>query len=189
MGRIGTGGDLNFHQAPSLLVYKEFETRPIPQVENDLKLQNMKQWQCGVFQLCDSYGQPLEAPLAYAMYFNQLCTVTNWICTGEHNDDGIFHVHAMFKTGVRSDSLRRSMLTQWQNLNLSETWQQHFGQEPQFECLKLQRCHKPEALLGYIMKGPKWVLSNSEQLLQLAYDVDMLGFNDRFKHQEEPDLA
>lgn len=187
MGRSGTGGDINYLQAPSLLVSKDFVTRPIPIVEQDLHLNDMKQWQCGIFQLCDCDGTPINQPLIHALFFNNLLTVTDWIATGEENKDGIFHTHVMFKTNVRSDSLRRSCLTQWQNLTITDSFTKRYGQDCQLECIKLQRCHKPSSLLGYIMKKPEWVLSNSERLLQLASDIDTWGMNDRFKHREEPE--
>nr|QKE54897.1 MAG: nonstructural protein [Parvoviridae sp.] len=111
--------------------------------------------------------------------------VTNWIVTAEWNKDGIFHAHAMLQTGARSDSLRRSMDTAWQSVSKADNFEYFYGPGCTFDCLKIQRCHKPESMLGYMMKAPAWILSNSQALLQAAYDIDMWNLNERFKKTEE----
>lgn len=160
----------------------------MPEVEKALALQNMKQWVCCIIQLCDSTGDPFTGALFPSLFLNSIPTVTQWICTGEHNNDGIFHCHAMMKTTARSDSVNRSMRTAFENMAFSENITRRFGKDPQFECMKIQKCHKPESMLKYIMKGPEWVASNSEQLLQLAYDIDMWNLNEKYKKQVDPPL-
>nr|QKE54953.1 MAG: nonstructural protein [Parvoviridae sp.] len=185
MGTQCTSRDIPPQQTEPLLLLKDFVLSPLPETEKFLKLQNMKQFQCCIIQLCDPAGNPYIETLPYAMLLNDLSSVTNWICTAEYNKDGIFHAHAMLQTGARSDSLRRTMETAWQNLCLSSNFQYHFGQQSTFDCLKIQRCHKPESMLGYMMKAPAWVLSNSEPLLQACYDLDYYNLNERFKKSEE----
>lgn len=157
----------------------------MPEVEHQLALQNMKQWLCCIIQLCDSQGQPFEGPLFYALFLNNLPSVAQWICTGETNDKNIFHVHALLKTHQRSDSALRAMRTEFAHMTHCENITMRFGQDPQFDCIKIQKCYKPESMLKYIMKSPKWVLSNNEPLLQLAYDIDTWDLNTKYKQTPE----
>lgn len=162
---------------------------PLPETEKLLKMHNMKSYQCAILQLCDPAGTPYIDTLVYALFFNQLAPVTTWVCTGEFNKDGIFHVHVMFKTNARSDSLRRCMDTAWRNLCLSDNFTYHFGNQSTFDCLKIQRCHKPESMLGYLMKAPSFIMSNDLSMLQLCYDIDGWNLNDRFKQTPEAETS
>nr|QUS52579.1 NS1 [Mute swan feces associated chapparvovirus 3] len=185
-GRHGTSLDIEWSQAPSLLIPKDYVLSPMPIVEKALALNNMKQWCCCIIQLCDCTGEPFKGALFYSLFLNQLPGVTHWACTGEHNNDQIFHVHAMLKTNQRSDSLLRSMRTCFDHMQASSNITRRFGQEPTFECIKIQKCHRPESMLKYIMKGPEWVASNHEGLLQLLYDIDKWNLNEKYKKQNEP---
>lgn len=169
---------------------KDFVLSPLTDVERFSALINMKQWQCGIFQICDAKGDPVCDPLLYALFFNQITTVYNWFMTGEHNENKIFHVHALLRTGQRTDALRRTMTATWESLNLSENYQMMIGQQATIDCLKLQKCHKPSSLTAYMMKGPEWVVASEERMLQLAYDIEKWNLNDRFKPKEnEPETA
>lgn len=169
---------------------KDFVLSPLPEVERFQNLINMKQWQCGIFQICDAGGEPVDDPLIYALFFNQLSTLYSWCCTGEHNKDGIFHVHALLRTAQRTDALRRTIQTTWDNLNISSNFTSILGQQATVDCLKLQRCHKPSSLAGYMMKGPQWVIATDMKMLQLCYDIDLWQLNDRFKPKEdEPETS
>nr|QUS52581.1 NS1 [Mute swan feces associated chapparvovirus 4] len=185
-GTHGTGRDIPFHQAPTLLNYKDYVASTMPEIERALALNDMKQWICCILQCCDNAGEPFEGPLFPALFLNDIPTVTAWICTGEKNKDDVFHIHAMLKTTSRADSVRRSMLTVWQNLTFNETICRRFGRDAQLELIKLQKCHRPSSMLKYIMKSPTWVLSNQEPLLQLAYDLDIWNMNEKYKKQTEP---
>nr|QBJ04592.1 NS1 [Tasmanian devil-associated chapparvovirus 5] len=184
-GRAGTSLDLDQQQANSLLIKKEFVLSPEPIMEHHLKILNMKQSVCGVFQICTPDFYPIEDKQAYALFLNQLNTITTWVVTAETNIDGIFHCHCIMQTPARPDSVRRSMQSAWEKLQTSEIWTRNWGEECTLDLIKMQRCHKPEALLGYITKHPQWIIANNEQILQLAYDQDMWGKNERFK-QEQP---
>lgn len=190
LGSNGTSGDLEPTQADALLIEKDFVLSPLPEVERFQNLINMKQWQCGIFQICDAKGEPIADPKTYALFFNNITTVYNWFMTGEHNKDGIFHVHALMRTAQRTDALRRTITTAWDNLMISENFRAVVGQQATIDCLKLQRCHKPSSLAGYMMKSPEWVLGSDEKMLQLGYDIDLWNLNDRFKPKEdEPDTS
>lgn len=169
----------------------------LPEVERFQALTNMKEWQCGIFQINDSQGEPINDPIPYALFLNNLTMCHGWIITGEFNKDGIFHTHAMLKTGSRSDSLRRSMHVVWGNLTLSSEFQKYCGGSSiTIDCLKLQRCHKPSSMLEYMTKNPEWVMATDERMLQFAYDIDKWAFNYRFKktndepeeHETAPDI-
>lgn len=145
----------------------------------------MKQWQCCILQLCDSNGDPFTGALCYSLFLNNLNPISSWIATAEINKEGIFHVHALLQTSQRSDSVRRTMNTVWQSLNINDAFTQRFGQDTTMDCLKLQRCYKPSSMFAYIMKKPIWVLSNTERLLQLCFDVNSWKLNARFQQNKE----
>nr|QKE54860.1 MAG: nonstructural protein [Parvoviridae sp.] len=183
VGGFGASGDIPAVQAETFLVEKEFVVNPVlTEIERTQALLNMKEWQCGIFQINDTQGDPIEDPIPYAMFLNNLTMCNGWAITGERNKDGIFHTHAMLRTGARSDSVRRSMLVVWQNLLLTREFQKIVG-GPQcsMDCLKLQRCHKPSSMLEYMMKAPQWVMSTDERWLEFMYNIDKWGLNYRFK--------
>lgn len=162
---------------------------PIPELDKMLKMHNMKEWQCGIFQICDYKGHPFETPVPYALLFNNLNIVIEWVCTGEWNKDGIFHTHAMFRTGARSDSLRRTMLTTWNTLMGCQAFRENVGPgAASMDVLKLQKCHKPESMFGYIMKNPKWVIGTKQATLEMCCSIDAWGLNDRFKPKDEGEV-
>lgn len=189
-GGFGASGDIPAAQAETFLIDKEFVVNPVlTEVERTQALLNMKQWQCGIFQINDAHGEPVTNPIPYALFLNNLTMCTGWAITGEYNKDGIFHTHALLRTGARSDSVRRSMLVVWQNLLLNREFQYVVG-GPQctMDCLKLQHCHKPSSMFEYMMKNPEWGMSTDERWLQFMYDIDKWGFADRFKKTgDKPD--
>ncbi|UOH27067.1 nonstructural protein 1 [Galliform chaphamaparvovirus 13] len=187
VGSKGCAGDFGTRQqAQAHLVEKEFVLTPMPEVEKFLKLCNMKTWLCCIIQISGSDGQPLYDPLAYAMFLQNLKEVSDWACTGEFNPDQIFHVHVMLKSNQRSDAARRSMLTAFDNLKLTDIWTTCFGQDTTMDVLKLQQCHRPQSMLEYFMKDPCWALSNNEQILQTMYDIDCWEMSARFRTKEPP---
>lgn len=156
----------------------------MPVVDRQMALLDMKQHVCAIVQCCTADGNPIDDPLCYALLFNEL-PCTNWIVTGEPNDDGIFHTHVLFRTSTRTDSMARSMRTAWERLILSsQMFIQRFTAQSTVDCMKIQKAHKPRSMLQYMMKHPNWVISNSDQLLQLAYDIDEWNLNDRFKNPQ-----
>lgn len=163
----------------------------MPEVERFTALINMKEWQCGIFQINDSHGEPISDPVPYALFLNNLTMCTGWAITGEHNKDGIFHTHAMLKTGSRTDSVRRAMRVVWDNLMCNSEFRKIVnGSAATMDCLKLQRCQKPSSMFGYMMKNPMWCMSTDERYLQYMYDVDKWELNKRFKQEKgEPDLS
>lgn len=185
MGSKSTGGDLNRHQAQAVLIDKDFAATPLSEVEKTLKLFNMKEWQCCIVQISFQNADPIIDPIAYALLFNNLSNVSNWVCSGEFNEHKIFHVHCMLQTNSRSDSAKRTMENEWQKLSKAATFISMFGTDCTSDCLKIQRCHKPESMMGYLMKDPTWVMSNSDRVLQTMYDIDAWQLNARFKTKPE----
>lgn len=186
MGTTGTSGDLERSQAEALLLEKDYVLSPLPEVERFQNLINMKMYQAGILQIARPDGSPIEDPLIHALYLNNLSSVHNWFITGEYNKDGIFHTHALFRTGQRTDALRRTMTSAWDNLNISSNFRRILGlQGCTIDILKLQKAQKPSSLAGYMMKNPKWVLASDDKFLQYAYDLDKWELNARFKPKEE----
>lgn len=168
----------------------DYVAMPIPELDKHLKLLDMKQHICGIIQVCDPAGNPYAQALPYALFFNDLTCVSHWICSGELNEDGIFHVHVMFRTPQRSDSTRRSMISTWNALSTSDNWIGQFLQENTMECLKLQKCFKPSSMLNYLLKSPAWVCSNTDQLLDIAHSCREWKLYERFvKQSEKPDTS
>nr|QKE54883.1 MAG: nonstructural protein [Parvoviridae sp.] len=187
MGLQGTSGDIPSGQAEALLIEKDFVLSPEPEMERFIALINMKSWQCGIFQIADHRSEPIANPLPYVLLFNHLVGVHHFVCSGEYNKDGIFHVHALLKTNMRSDSLRRSMVSCFSNLMCMQNYNYLLpSRDCTFDCLKLQMCSKPSSMLAYICKSPDWLVSNDERMLQLGYDMVKYGMHERFlKKQEE----
>lgn len=186
MGSQGTSGDLTPEQAVQLLEDRDYVLQPLPILERSLKLYNMKEWQCGIIQICDYKGEPIKAPLVYTLFFNNITIALDWMCTGETNKDGIFHTHVMLRTGVRSDSLRRSMHTVWNKLQGSANFRQLLGGHAgSMDCLKLQKCHRPESMMGYLMKQPTWVIACKDEYLEALFSIDGWNLNERFKPKDD----
>ncbi|AHF54687.1 NS1 [turkey parvovirus 2] len=185
MGSAGTARDISPEQAETYLVAKDYVASPLPEVEKLLKLLNMTEWQAGLERISDQTGNPTVDPIAYALIFNDVSVVNDWVATGEFNDDEIFHVHVMFKTSARTDSCRLSIKLALDRLHTTDNWMNGFGQKWTCDLLKLQKCHKPEGLLEYMMKGPLWVCSNHDRYLQLCYDIDTWNLNERFKQKKQ----
>lgn len=185
MGTTGTGADIPSHQAESFLIKKEYVLSPLPMTEKYLNLIDMKQWQCCIIQISDKQGEPFDDPIVYSLFFNDITVISDWCATGEPNDNGIFHVHAMLKTGTRSDALRRSMQTAWHKLTSTTHYMKRVTAQASLDCLKLQRCHKPSSMMQYMTKNPYWCLANSDNLLQAMYDIELHALNERFKKTED----
>lgn len=154
---------------------------PIPETETQCKNVNLKTLLCAVIQLSDCEIQPIDKPIAYALLLNDCTLITNWIITGETNDDGVFHTHCLLQTTVRSDSAKRSLTASFDKLKLKQRWIEHYMQDSTCDINKIQKCHKPESMFGYIMKSPQWVVSNCKPWLDLAYAIDQWDLNQRFK--------
>nr|QKE54893.1 MAG: nonstructural protein [Parvoviridae sp.] len=188
MGSTGTSGDIDPDQAETLCLEKDYVLSPLPETERFQNLINMKQWQCGIFQIADGRGEPFCEVLPYALFFNNMVGIHHWFCTGELNKDGIFHVHALLRTGMRTDSTRRAMTGTFNNLMLTSNYRGLLGTaQASLDCLKLQRCHKPSSMAQYMMKSPIWICSNDDRMLQLAYDITLWRLHERFipKPEEE----
>lgn len=191
MGTPGTSGDLSTEQAETLLVDKDYVLSPLTEVQKFESLINMKMYQATILQIAYPDGTPVENSLIYALFLNHVSTIHNWFITGEKNKEGIFHTHALLRTGQRTDALRRTMTTAWQNLQVSDNFIKQIGVKGcTLDILKLQRAQKPSSLTGYMMKCPDWVMSSDDKMLQYAYDLDVWELNARFKPKDdEPETA
>ncbi|UOH27039.1 nonstructural protein 1 [Galliform chaphamaparvovirus 7] len=184
-----TGRDLSVQQAQALLIEKEHVLSPEPELTRQLKLWDMKQWVCCICQICKANGEPILDPIAYAIFLNDLQTVSDWVCAGEFNKDKIFHCHVMLKTTSRSDSCKRAMETLMNSFKVHEPWISMFEQDTSIDCVKIQSCHKPSSMLSYMTKDPCWITSNSTAILQACYDIDKYEMNLRFKNKIVPQEA
>lgn len=169
----------------------EYVLRPIPILDADFKLQNMKSY-LGCILQCTNNDDPVDDPLLYSVLLNTMQCNTEWMMTGEDNKDGIHHVHAIIKCNMRSDSWRRSYQTAWENVRTHPSIRTMFGTELSTDILKCQKVHKFESLAAYICKQPKWCVSSTERLGQIMYDIHNWDLGARFRATEkekEPDTG
>lgn len=148
-----------------------------------MKLHDLKSYQACILQICQPDSEPYTNALPYALFLNDCSVITDWIITGEKNEDGIFHVHALLKTNSRTDATTRSLNSTWRHLHTRDNFLLQFTAQSSLDILKIQRCHRPSSLLAYMMKNPDWICSNCDHLLQLAFDLDCWDFPERFRKQ------
>ncbi|UOH27043.1 nonstructural protein 1 [Galliform chaphamaparvovirus 8] len=163
---------------------RDFVARPIPIIEAENKLMNMRAYIGGVVQATNSDGNVIEDVIIYANLLNNMACNEDWLCISERNKDGIFHVHILARTGVRTDSWRRTAISVWDTIKKHQTVIQKYGNVT-LDMLKCQKAHKPTALGEYMCKAPIWICSNTERYLQWTYDICIWDMNSRFKSQPE----
>nr|QKE54877.1 MAG: nonstructural protein [Parvoviridae sp.] len=167
------------------LVEKEHVLRPMPIVEAECKLLNMKTFIGCIVQLANGEGDVIDDILAYAHLIDAMGANTEWILVAETNKDGIFHVHVLGKCNFRTDSYRRSMQSAWNVLATNPSFIERYGNGCTMDCLKCQKAHRTAALFEYMCKAPNWFVSNSDRLLQMAYDLTTWDCGARFRDQKE----
>ena len=159
---------------------KDFVARVMPIIEVEENLMNMRTYLGGVVIIADEDGQIIENPVLYGNLLNNMACNDDWIAISEYNKNNVFHVHTMCKTGVRSDSFRRTANTVWETIKKDPTIIEHYGQ-CSLDMMKCQKAHRPSSLLQYMCKKPIWILSNTEKLLQMSYDIELWDLGSRFK--------
>ena len=55
--------------------------------------------------------------------------------------------------------------------------------------LKCQKAHRATSLLEYMCKAPVWIMSNTEKLLQMTYDIEVWNLGERFKSSANDQTA
>lgn len=171
--------------APEILEEKEFVLRPMPVIEVEEKHMDMRAYIAGVLLMTDGDGNVIENIVPYANLLNNMQCNDEWICIGEYNKDNIFHVHLVARTGVRTDSFRRTALAVWKTIQNATAFIDEYGAST-MDMLKCQKAHKPHAILQYMCKSPQWICSTSERLLQYTYDVIEWDLCARFRGDPEP---
>lgn len=168
---------------------KDWVLRPLPVVELDEKLINAKSHIGAVIQMSCDDGSIVTDWRLYGLLINNMACNTAWITIGENNKDGIFHVHVIARTHVRTDSWRRTAEAVWKTIKEHPEVLRQWGVLT-LDCLKSQRAHKTSALLQYMCKAPIWILSNCDPLLQMTYDIEKWELAARFKApiDSKPDL-
>nr|QTE04015.1 MAG: nonstructural protein [Cygnus atratus Chaphamaparvovirus] len=169
---------------------KEYVARPMPVIEVEQKLMNMRAYIGGVIQMTDGNGDVIENVVVYANLLNNMQCNEDWIIIGEKNKDDIFHVHTLARTGVRTDAYRRTQQSIWKGIQSHPAMIHEYGNST-CDMMKCQKAHKPCALLEYMCKAPIWICSNSDKLLQLTYDIATWDLGARFRTASEektPDI-
>nr|QKE55007.1 MAG: nonstructural protein [Parvoviridae sp.] len=167
-------------------VEREHVLRPMPIVEAECKLLNMKTFIGCVLQIANGYGDILDDIYAYGHLIDSMKANAEWIVIGEVNKDNIFHVHGLMKCNYRTDSWRRSVEGAFKIMATNPVFIERFGTGCTLDCLKCQKAHRTSSLLEYMCKDPKWFLGNSERLLQMAYDMFNWDLGSRFRNLPEP---
>nr|WCD44325.1 MAG: nonstructural protein 1 [Duck parvovirus] len=180
----------SYSQTPTeILDGIDFVARPIPVIEAEEKLWNMRAYIGGVLQITDSNGDVIDNPIVYCNLLNNMPCNDEWIAIGEKNKDAIFHVHTLARTNVRIDSYKRTLLSIWKNVQTHSQFVNEFGTST-LDMVKGQKAHKPCALLQNMCKSPEWIVSNNEKLLQMTYDICTWDLGARFRTQpdDKPDI-
>nr|QRK03678.1 nonstructural protein 1 [Duck-associated chapparvovirus 1] len=186
---IGTCLESASQEGSEIMQDKEHVARPMPVIEVEQKLMNMRTYIGGVIMLTDGDGNVIEDVVIYANLLNNMHCNEDWLIIGEENKDRIFHVHTLARTGVRTDSYRRTQESIWSTIKTHPIMIAQYGSAT-CDMLKCQKAHKPWALMEYMCKNPIWICSNSDALLQATYDIDTWNMCARFRGTEEikPDI-
>lgn len=176
-------------KATEVIQEKDHVLRPIPIIETESNLWNMKTFVASVMLISTTDGHFVDDMLLYGIILNMMQCNEGWFCISEVNKDGVFHVHCMAKASPRVDSWKRTLLTVWKNIQNHPSIIERFG-ECTLDCIKCQRAHRPTALMTYMCKNPCWVLSDKDMYLQMAYDISCWGLAERFQNKEKnkPDM-
>lgn len=150
---------------------------------------NMKTFQCGILLLSDYDGNPIDDVLPYVLLLNDLTDVNHWFITGEYNADGIFHTHCLLLTTRRTDSIKRSLSTSHESLSHSDTFKRLWKADSTLDIAKMQKCHKPESMFGYVMKAPKWIASNHMPYIDYSTSLNTWNLNEKFKQPKEQNVS
>lgn len=152
---------------------------------------NAQTWQAGVLSISfpNGGGMPVNDPKPYALCLANIKSVKAWILCGEHNTEGIFHVHAMALTLQRSDSFRRSIEREWftNRIMFMEDPIEH--EDPILDVLKMQKCHKPESLISYMCKDPLWICTSDSHYTNIMTSVYVFDMGERFRIKQQEKLA
>nr|QRK03686.1 nonstructural protein 1 [Duck-associated chapparvovirus 2] len=182
---VGTCLESASQEGSEIAQEKDYVARPIPVIEVEQKLMNMRTYIGGVIMLTDGDGNVIEDFVIYANLLNNMHCNDDWLAIGEENKDRIFHVHTLARTGVRTDSYRRTQESVWSTIKTHPTMIAQYGNAT-CDMLKCQKAHKPWALMEYMCKQPRWICSNSNALLQATYDIDTWDMCARFRHSDDP---
>nr|WPV87708.1 nonstructural protein 1 NS1 [Chaphamaparvovirus anseriform 8] len=167
------------------VVQNDHVARPIPVIETEEKLWKMRTYIGAVLQMSNGDGEIITDKMLYGALLNSMACNGNWCCIGERNKDGIFHVHALLLTSVRTDAWRRTATTMWKRICTDAAAIQRWGDGLTMDCIKCQKAHSPAALMQYMCKNPEWVLSSTDTFLQMAYDIWIWDLAARFREPKD----
>lgn len=173
-------------ETAEILEPRDFVLRVMPVIDVERKFMDMRAYIGGVLMITDGNGDVITNPIIYANILHNMPCNDEWIAIMERNKDGIPHVHTLARTSVRIDSFRRTVGTTWRHVQTNSAFLDEYGAAT-LDMVKGQKAHKPVALLEYMMKNPEWIVSSSERLLQLTYDIEKWELSARFQKPEEPD--
>lgn len=155
-------------------------------LEKEYAVYNTKQFQCSVLQICNHIADPIDDKNVYGTLIENCAGVVEWLLIGETNQDGIFHVHALCKTGSRSDAFKRSIASAWDKIKIIAS--KDIGDpDATMEILKSQKCHKPSSMIQYMCKNPSWIMSNSKRLMSIVDDTRHYKLSERFIKSKDTD--
>lgn len=161
------------------------------QTIHQLHIMNAQTWQAGVLSISfpNGGGMPVNDPKPYALCLAHIKSVKAWILCGEHNPEGIFHVHAMALTLQRSDSFRRSIEREWFTNRVIFLENPLEQEDPILDVLKMQKCHKPESLIAYMCKDPLWICTSDSHYTNIMTSVYAYDMGERFRIKQQERIA
>ncbi|URZ29382.1 nonstructural protein 1 [Pangolin chaphamaparvovirus] len=161
------------------------ETREEMNVDDEYLQRVLRTWDAGtwkavVLQIAGASQTPVVNPTPYAFLLNEMSMNSDWLATGEHNSDGVFHVHALARNPQRTDAWIRSANAKWFTVRAAAI--DDVGDaDPLLTIMKCQTAHKPSSLLCYMVKNPEWLIANSEANLRIISGVHLRDMGDRFR--------
>nr|WPV87704.1 nonstructural protein 1 NS1 [Chaphamaparvovirus anseriform 7] len=173
-------------ETTQVLEPKDYVLRVMPVIDVERKFMNMRAYIGTVLMITDGNGDVITDPVVYGNMIHNMSCNDEWILIGERNKDNIFHVHGLIRCNVRIDSFKRTLMTTWRHIQTHSAFIDQYGCAT-LDMVKGQKAHAPVSLLEYMCKAPEWIVSSSERLLQLTYDIEKWDMSARFRKEPEPD--
>lgn len=137
-------------------------------------------WKAAILQISCLGKPPVEDPEPYAFLLNEMPMNTDWVATGEANNDGVFHVHALVRNPQRTDAWIRSANSKWFSVRCAALNDVE-DTDPMLTILKCQTAHKPSSLCCYMVKNPVWLIASSAFNLKVLAGMHDRDMGDRFR--------
>ncbi|AIZ35788.1 hypothetical protein PAV19gp27 [Psittacine adenovirus 3] len=161
-----------------LLVPKDYVLSPLPIFERELELLDLGRWFGAVIRFGDCRGVAVASAEIYGRLLSACEGATEWIAVCEDGEDGRPLVNVLFRddrvlTGKPRERLRAAWLDICENVSLRVK----YGSDNSLMILHCYGCYRMSFALMHCCRGPCWVMSNADKLLQAAHDICVWELN------------